>query len=330
MFGRASLQSRRRFSSSQLLPPSRQQRHTCLIAAENETKRRPSWQTQCISNHNRSYRTTRFIQQQQASSSSSSSSGPPPPHQQLLSDDTRYALLLAKRALQAACLVYCITEYVADITLCEGPSMHPTIQSQGEIVLVWKYIPGGLMDGCEGELRRKRAKQRQQDYERSTGTGLVDAAWRQPMIRVSDLPDNYSVVENIRQMLVAPLSVGDVVVVHHPHRPGNVCKRLVGLPGDCIIISGSGGLHVVPDGHVWLEGDNPGNSSDSRSYGSVPASLIVGRVPLRLWPLRGQAWMKRGLRPNQESANDNSSSGSNVLPAGYEGQRIVTKVEEKE
>lgn len=41
---------------------------------------------------------------------------------------------------------------------------------------------------------------------------------------------------------------------------------------------------VVPPGHVWLSGDNPYNSTDSRDYGVVPAALIQGRVILRFWP----------------------------------------------
>lgn len=34
----------------------------------------------------------------------------------------------------------------------------------------------------------------------------------------------------------------------------------------------------VPQGHVWVEGDNPAYSVDSRSYGPIPEQLIVGRV----------------------------------------------------
>lgn len=41
---------------------------------------------------------------------------------------------------------------------------------------------------------------------------------------------------------------------------------------------------VVPRGHVWLEGDNAANSSDSRHYGPVPQGLIKSRAFCRLWP----------------------------------------------
>ena len=40
----------------------------------------------------------------------------------------------------------------------------------------------------------------------------------------------------------------------------------------------------VPKGHVWLEGDNATNSTDSRCYGPVPAALIRGRVVWKVMP----------------------------------------------
>ena len=41
----------------------------------------------------------------------------------------------------------------------------------------------------------------------------------------------------------------------------------------------------VPPHHVWLEGDNPMHSTDSRHYGPIPESALRGRVVRRLWPL---------------------------------------------
>ena len=40
----------------------------------------------------------------------------------------------------------------------------------------------------------------------------------------------------------------------------------------------------VPPGKMWLEGDNPSNSIDSRVYGPVPIGLTVGRIICRVWP----------------------------------------------
>lgn len=81
------------------------------------------------------------------------------------------------------------------------------------------------------------------------------------------------------------LERGDVVIAKSPsNHKQNICKRITGLPGDKIKI-GFNDYTIVPRGHVWLEGDNFKNSSDSRDYGPVPQGLIRSRAVCKIWPI---------------------------------------------
>ena len=83
-------------------------------------------------------------------------------------------------------------------------------------------------------------------------------------------------------------------------------KRVIGLPGDKLEYK-DGSVYrngnqleedytagemvaefepiEVPDGHIYIMGDNRNRSSDSRQIGPVPISNIQGRVVLRFFPL---------------------------------------------
>ncbi len=84
-------------------------------------------------------------------------------------------------------------------------------------------------------------------------------------------------------------------------------KRIVGLPGDTIIINKKGEVfnnniklkfknvvsgneselikYIVPENSFYLIGDNRDNSIDSRIYGSVNKNQIIGKVVYKIYPL---------------------------------------------
>jgi signal peptidase I len=118
--------------------------------------------------------------------------------------------------------------------------------------------------------------------------------------------DQRLVVEKVSYRLHEPHR-GDVVVLRLPERgPELLIKRVVALPGETIEIQG-GAVHIdgdplqesylarqtngaygpltVPEGHVFVMGDNRGASNDSRAFGPVPLDRVVGRAWLSYWPL---------------------------------------------
>ena len=84
-------------------------------------------------------------------------------------------------------------------------------------------------------------------------------------------------------------------------------KRVIGLPGEQVqgrdgrvYINGQlveepylpegtqtspFGPVTVPDGRLWVMGDNRSNSTDSRGFGTIDATTVVGRAILKVWPL---------------------------------------------
>jgi mitochondrial inner membrane protease subunit 1 len=85
----------------------------------------------------------------------------------------------------------------------------------------------------------------------------------------------------VEKTLIEPYQVGDVVICQSVSNPKKtVCKRIGALPGDFVLLETRLGSinYQIPVDHIWLLGDNPFNSHDSRHYGPVPMSMLKGRV----------------------------------------------------
>lgn len=106
---------------------------------------------------------------------------------------------------------------------------------------------------------------------------------------------------------------GDIVVFKAPPnencgpKVADLVKRVIGVPGDHLTSKGNtiyvngkplkeAWTHTEPLGvamgnvtvsanHYFMMGDNHSDSCDSRYWGSVPRSDIIGKAFVRIWPL---------------------------------------------
>jgi signal peptidase I len=137
---------------------------------------------------------------------------------------------------------------------------------------------------------------------------LIPSASMEPTLMIGD-----RILVNKLSYHLHGVGRGDIVVFATPPKEAadttikDLVKRVIGLPGD--VISSKGGRvyidgtvlaepwlppgtvtmdlprQTVPPNEFFVMGDNRSDSQDSRYFGPIPRSLIVGRAVLRFWPL---------------------------------------------
>eukprot|EP00192_Tetraselmis_astigmatica_P025256 CAMPEP_0117655692 /NCGR_PEP_ID=MMETSP0804-20121206/4415_1 /TAXON_ID=1074897 /ORGANISM="Tetraselmis astigmatica, Strain CCMP880" /LENGTH=160 /DNA_ID=CAMNT_0005462061 /DNA_START=406 /DNA_END=888 /DNA_ORIENTATION=- len=121
------------------------------------------------------------------------------------------------------------------------------------------------------------------------------------------------VAEKVTYRFIRPPATGDVIIFHPVKGVAQrglfeesvFIKRIVAVAGDAVEVK-KGVTYVngeaqeesfryetpnytmkkttVPDGHVFVMGDNRNNSYDSHLWGPLPASNILGRATFVYWP----------------------------------------------
>ncbi len=147
----------------------------------------------------------------------------------------------------------------------------------------------------------------------------VQGASMEPTLHTGDRLIVNRVIYKVRQP-----ERGDVIILKSPQNPDiDFVKRVIGLPKDTVLLK-DGDVYingtllpepfvsdktyawegkpleedlpfVVPKGEIVVMGDNRPRSSDSREFGPVPISSIVGEAILRYFPPDKFEWFNNPL-----------------------------------
>jgi signal peptidase I len=142
-------------------------------------------------------------------------------------------------------------------------------------------------------------------------TFLVQAFYIPSGSMLPTLQENDRVLVNKLSYDLHDVRRGDIVVFRSPNEgEGGVrdlIKRVIALPGETVesrdgrilidgklleepylgpdVVTGPLEAQKVPPNGYWVMGDNRPNSRDSRFFGPIDESLIVGRAFVRVWPI---------------------------------------------
>lgn len=164
-----------------------------------------------------------------------------------------------------------LTAFVFQSYEVDGPSMETTLQNRDRLI-VWK-LPKTFARITNSHYIPARG-----DIIVFVKQGLFEAAGggqaKQLIKRVIGLPgDRVVVQDNHITIFNDKFPLGFNPDINHDYSQ-NIAS----------ITSGNVDL-VVPEGEVFVNGDNRTNSLDSRAFGTISSNDIVGKLELRIFPI---------------------------------------------
>lgn len=191
-----------------------------------------------------------------------------PPHKQRSRKALAKEILSTVGVLLLAPLAAIIfTAFVFQFYRVDGPSMEQTLQNNDRLIVyklprTWSSITGGTYLPARGDIVV---------FNRNEANGNVEES-RQLIKRVIALPGERIVIKN-----------NSVTVYNKEHPDGYDPDSGHAYQSSTIPTSGNVDL-VIPEGEVFVMGDNRDNSLDSRVFGPINTDDIIGTLAIRVYP----------------------------------------------
>jgi signal peptidase I len=186
----------------------------------------------------------------------------------------------------AIILALLVRYFIGTPTIVQQPSMYPTLKS-GQRLILNRTIRTTKSTPERGDIITFEAPSK-------SSISAVEADFDNP-VAVYD----YNITNIFTKFRYYVLEIGKTSYI----------KRVIGLPGEHVQIA-DGKVYingeeldepylqdnvtteatgvfediVVPEGYIFVMGDNRSQSTDSRKFGCIPIDKIEGKVWIRFWP----------------------------------------------
>lgn len=188
--------------------------------------------------------------------------------------------------LIALVLALIVRYFVGTPTIVQQPSMYPTLK-EGQRLILNRWARTAKFTPVRGDIITFEAP--------SSFSQIYDADLENPVAKYENEPNGI---------------IGKFIYYVLEIKKTSYIKRVIALPGEHVeienskvyingkllaepylqqgVITDKTGPYIdiiVPEGTVFVMGDNRGQSTDSRRFGCIPYAKIESKVSIRFWPL---------------------------------------------